>query len=264
MSDAPIFERYLGIDYSGAKTPTSSLKWIRVYSANWRSLPEEVPPPPSSRKYWTRRGLAEWLIEQLRDGPPTLIGIDHAFSFPLAYFEEHRLPCKWDAFLDDFKRHWPTNEDIYVECVRKGKYGDGADLRYGDSHWKRLTDDKAKAKSIFHFDIPGQVAKSTHAGLPWLRLIRKEVGGRVHFWPFDGWELADKASVVVEVYPSLWSGEHPREDRTPDQHDAWSVASWLRAKDLHGELAGFFKPPIREDARSAAEIEGWILGVPFD
>jgi hypothetical protein len=27
------------------------------------------------------------------------------------------------------------------------------------------------AKSVFHFDVPGSVAKSTHAGLPWLRYL---------------------------------------------------------------------------------------------
>jgi len=29
-----LFERYVGIDYSGAETPTSSLKGLRVYSTN--------------------------------------------------------------------------------------------------------------------------------------------------------------------------------------------------------------------------------------
>jgi hypothetical protein len=28
--DTPAFERYIGIDYSGAQTPTSSLKDLRV------------------------------------------------------------------------------------------------------------------------------------------------------------------------------------------------------------------------------------------
>src|ERR1700758_933845 len=43
------------------------------------------------------------------------------------------------------------------------------------------------AQSVFHFDVQGSVAKSTHAGIPWLRFIRQRLGERVHFWPFDGW-----------------------------------------------------------------------------
>ena len=39
------------------------------------------------------------------------------------------------------------------------------------------------------FHVPGSVAKSTHAGLPWLRYLRQQMGTRVHFWPFDGWVI---------------------------------------------------------------------------
>jgi hypothetical protein len=77
----PQFKRYIGIDYSGAETPTCSLKGLRVYEANEDGKPNEVLPPHSPRKYWTRRGIAEWLREQLLTGEPTIVGIDHAFSF---------------------------------------------------------------------------------------------------------------------------------------------------------------------------------------
>jgi len=90
--DIPTFDRYVGIDYSGAETPTASLKGLRVYTADRGSPPVELQPPPSPRKYWTRRGIAEWLVERLSEDRPTLVGIDHAFSFPLRYFEVHRLP----------------------------------------------------------------------------------------------------------------------------------------------------------------------------
>jgi hypothetical protein len=45
------FGRYIGIDYSGAQTPTASLKWLRVYMADRTSPPVEVTPPPSLRKH---------------------------------------------------------------------------------------------------------------------------------------------------------------------------------------------------------------------
>jgi hypothetical protein len=85
----PSFEWYIGIDYSGAQTPTSSLKGRRVYAADRLTAPQEVESPRSPRKYWTRRGITEWLVERLSEGPPTLVGIDHGFSFPLQYFEQH-------------------------------------------------------------------------------------------------------------------------------------------------------------------------------
>ena len=178
------FARYIGIDYSGAETPTASLKGLRVYLAEGDTPPVEVPPPPSPRKYWTRRGVAEWLVERLAESAPTLVGIDHGFSFPLRYFEVHRLAPDWSTFLDDFWHRWPTDDDhTYVDFVREGAFGNGA-ARMGNARWRRLTEERAGgAKSVFHFDVQGSVAKSTYAGIPWLRFMRHRLGDRVHFWP---------------------------------------------------------------------------------
>jgi len=259
----PAFARHIGIDYSGAETPNASLKGLRVYLAEGNALPTEVPPPPSPRKYWTRRGIAEWLVERLVEDAPTLVGIDHGFSFPLRYFEAHRLPPDWPAFLDDFQRHWPTDEDhTYVDFVRDGVAGNGA-ARTGNARWRRLTEERAGgAKSVFHFDVQGTVAKSTHAGIPWLRFIRQRLGPRVHFWPFDGWDITIGHSAIAEVYPALWSRGFAREGRTADQHDAFSIAAWLSRADRDGSLAVFLKPDLNPPERAVAQVEGWILGVP--
>ena len=257
----PAFARYIGIDYSGAETPTASLKGLRVYMAD-RSLPPiEVMPPPSPRKYWTRHGIAEWLVEQLAEDVPTIVGIDHGFSFPLRYFEKHGLKPDWPTFLDDFQRHWPTDENIYVDFVRVGAVGSGA-ARMGNAHWRRLTEERAGgAKSVFHFDVRGSVAKSTHSGIPWLRFIRQGLGERVHFWPFDGWNIPAGRSAITEVYPALWSRSFARADRTADQHDAYSIAAWLSRADQDGSLPTFLKPDLTPPERSVAQVEGWILGV---
>ena len=261
MSQNRIFERYIGIDYSGAETPTSSLKGLRVLGAKHESQPSEVQPPPSQRKYWTRRGIAEWLIKQLKENTITLVGIDHGFSFPIRYFEVHNLLPDWKNFLEDFKSHWPTDDDnTYVDFVRDGVCGNAA-ARSGNSRWRRIAEERASAKSVFHFDVPGSVAKSTHAGIPWLQYIRRNVDDRVHFWPFDGWDIPKTRSVIAEVYPSLWSRSFSREGRTADQHDAYSVAEWMRLSDLDGTLSIFFNPSLKEYERSVAQVEGWILGI---
>ncbi len=258
----PAFARYIGIDYSGAETPNSSLKGLRVYQADRASTLEEVAPPPSPRRYWTRRGIAEWLAACLREDVPTLVGIDHGFSFPLRYFEVHHLAPDWPTFLEDFQRHWPTDEDnLYVDFVRDGLHGKGAD-RIGSARWRRLTEERAgSAKSVFHFDVPGSVAKSTHAGIPWLLYLRRQLGERVHFWPFDGWQIPEGRSAVVEVYPALWKHAYAVNGRTVDQHDAYSAAAWLRQADLDGQLARFLNPELTGSQRTVAGVEGWILGV---
>lgn len=261
-ADSPAFARYVGIDYSGAETPNASLKGLRVYLAEGSAEAVEVQPPPSPRRYWTRRGIAEWLVERLAEEPPTIVGIDHGFSFPLRYFETHQIPPDWPTFLDDFQRHWPTDADnMYVDFIRDGAHGNGA-ARTGNTRWRRLTELRAGgAKSVFHFDVQGSVAKSTHAGIPWLRHLRQRHGDRVHFWPFDAWAIPPGRHAVVEVYPALWKHAFAPEDRTPDQHDAYSAASWLQRADRDGALGHYLHPKMSDAEAMVARIEGWILGV---
>lgn len=257
-----MFKRYIGVDYSGASTTTSSLKGLRVYMTQDGTKPVEVLPPPSPRKYWSRRGVAQWLVERLSENTPTLVGIDHGFSFPLEYFKTHNLKSDWPAFLDDFQHHWPTDlDDASVESVRKGLLGNGA-VRGGNTRWRRLTEKRAgAAKSVFHFDVQGSVAKSTHSGIPWLRYIRQQLGTRVHFWPYDGWDIPVGRSTIAEVYPSLWNKSFAAEDLTPDQHDAFCIAEWLSRTDEDGTLPDFLNPDLSSDDRATGQIEGWILGV---
>ena len=60
------FSRYIGIDNSGVETPEAGLKGLRVYCAVGESSANEVPPP-SPRKYWTRRGIAHWRCATFAD-----------------------------------------------------------------------------------------------------------------------------------------------------------------------------------------------------
>ena len=256
------FTRTIGIDYSGARTAEDGLKGLRIYCAEDGEAAQEVLPPPGPRKYWSRRGVAKWLAATLAQGPPTIVGVDHGFSFPLRYFEAHHLAPDWPAFLEDFQRHWPTDlANTYVDFVRDGLVGNGA-ARSGDSRWRRLTETRSgAAKSVFHFDVQGSVAKSTHSGLPWLLYLRRELGDRLHFWPFDGWSIPAGKSAITEVYPALCKRAYPVGDRTPDQHDAFAVASWLGDADRSGRLGSLLQPGLTPSERLVAEVEGWILGV---
>lgn len=256
----PRFDRFIGIDYSGAKTAEASLPGLRVFAADRNTDPVPISPPGAGRKYWSRRQVAEWLALELSHARPTIVGIDHGFSAPVAYFEEHQLPLNWPRFLEDFQRHWPTDSpDTCVDSIRKGTVGSGAH-RSGDSRWRRLTEKRTRAKSIFHFDVPGSVAKSTHAGIPWIRYLRETVGDRLHCWPFDGWGVQPGKSVIAEVYPALWSPRFPREHRTPDEHDAYVIAASLRQFDLNRSLSAKIHPKLSSEEDAIARIEGWILG----
>ena len=119
----------------------------------------------------------------------------------------------------------------------------------------------SSAKSVFLFEVQGSVAKSTHAGLPWLLHIREKVGDLVHFWPFDGWQVANNKNVIIEVYPSIFRNRYSREDRTADQQDACAIARWLTEMDDCGFFERYFHPPLNDEAKQVADLEGWILGI---
>jgi hypothetical protein len=80
---------------------------------------------------------------------------------------------------------------------------------------------------VFHFDVQGSVAKSTHAGIPWLLYLRRLFGAGLHFWPFDGWSIPAGMSAVVEVYPSLWKHTFPAHDRPPAERAVAGVEGWI-------------------------------------
>lgn len=260
----PLFARYIGIDYSGAATPETPLQGLQVCEAPLDGEPTLVRTTNPRHSHWTRSGLAAWLIERLNEeNVPTLVGIDHGFSFPWEYFKKYALSSYWPAFLNNFQKHWPTDADsMTVDCIRYGINGNGG-ARMGDSRWRRRCEVLCQAKSVFHFDVQGSVAKSTFTGLPWLRRIRKATAGRVHWWPFDGWEPPAGKSVVAEVYPRLFHNGFSQQalGLNPHQFDAYCVAAWTRQADQNGQLWKYFRPELHEVERKMAAYEGWILGV---
>ncbi|MFH1725753.1 MAG: hypothetical protein ABII00_14175 [Elusimicrobiota bacterium] len=170
------FKRYIGIDYSGAETPTSRLRGIRVFSATQSDEPREQNTSAGlgtaarhMRWNWTRKELAYWLAEQLSGPEAVIVGIDHGFSFPDAYFRRYGLKT-WDEFIEDFCKHWPTDSDhTYVDDIREA----GSE-RTGSMREFRLSEKRAKGvQSVFKFDGQGTVGISTHSGIPWLRFLRR-------------------------------------------------------------------------------------------
>ena len=252
------YETYIGIDYSGAGTPEKRSKSIQVYNCGRDSEPAPVVSPATSEsraRHWNRNEVAHWLIDRLQRDDRCIIGVDHAFSFPIAYFRRYKIDS-WPAFLEDFARHWPTHQpNTTVDQFRKNS------KRMGKPEEFRLTEKwTSSAKSVFQFDVQGSVAKSTHAGLPFLQMICKQVN-RLHVWPLDGWEIPADSSVIFETYPSLFRNRYLREARTVDQQDAYAVSRWLRDMDRLGSLDKFSHPPLTEEQKKIAGFEGWIFGV---
>ena len=254
------FDLHLGIDYSGAATAESRSKTLQVFAATDGDPQRVIAMPEEGRRHWNwcRREIAHYLIDLIRAGTTFIAGIDHAFSFPADYFQRYEL-ASWDEFLEDFVEHWPTHEPrTWVDYIR-----DKGPARIGHPSELRLCEKwTSSARSVFDFRSgPGIVAKSTHAGIPWLGHIRQNVGDRVHFWPFDGWAIPAGKSAIVEVYPSIFKKRYCRQGRTADEQDAYATARWLRESCERGFLDSYLDPLLTDADRRTGELEGWVLGI---
>ncbi|WP_439517092.1 hypothetical protein [Hydrogenophaga sp.] len=268
-----MFDCFIGIGYSGAQTPLTRLKGLQVYAARpqargalrWDCSPAEGGDFSPSQ--WNRREVAERLRDEVLQGTRFLAGMDHGFSMPVSHFGHHHLDT-WPAFLSHFVAHWPTHEDrVAVDAVRRRLLSQRKSAwipAQQDTHDEvlRLTERwTVSARGVCLNNAQGVAAKAAHAGIPWLKWLRDQVGDRLHFWPFDGWQVPEDKSVIVEVHPSLFRRRFPREQRDVDEHDAYAVARWMADMAARHALEACFHPPLTPMERDVAELEGWMLGV---
>jgi hypothetical protein len=256
-----LFDVYVGIDYSGAGRPEQRLPGIQVYVAHGAEAPEKVADPDSSVSRWHRRGMAEWLVRFLQSKERVIVGIDHAFSLPFGVWEKLGFKgiATWDEFLRAFRKRWPTHETAVEQALSRSPIP----TIETDIERFRLTDRwTSSAKSVFQFDVQGSVAKSSFAGLPWLLHIRENTTKhRVHFWPFDGFEVATCRLVIAEVYPAILRRRFAKEGRSADEQDAYAVCAWLKERDRSDLLESYFRPPLTTEEQNQVMLEGWILGI---
>ncbi|MEF3194169.1 MAG: hypothetical protein K6346_08145 [Halothiobacillaceae bacterium] len=250
----PRFARFIGIDYSGAKGPHDPVPGIKAFEVFEGELPKEVVPLRG--RHWSRAMLADWLASTLSDSPPALVGLDHGFAFPKLYYLRHRLH-DWPQFLRHFAHAMPTHQLSIEELRHQHRLlSESAGLLRLCEAWT------AGAKSVFQFDMQGSVAKSTYAGLPWLALLRERLGERAFFWPFDGWTPPDGGvHVFCEVYPALYKRRYRKPGLGPDAFDAWVIVQWMKEMQGREVLREYFQPPLTDEERAQAQLEGWILGV---
>jgi hypothetical protein len=255
------FDGFVGVDYSGADHCEKPLPGLQLYRTGPTGEPEAVRPllrgGSSRSQHHSRAGIAAQIAAWLEQGECLAIGVDHGFGLPQSYLDRYRL-ANWDAFLVDFCQAWPLTEPgRTVDQIRQA-----GPTRHGESHEYRLTERwSSSAKSVFLFDVQGSVAKSTHAGLPFLAQLRQRFAAKLHVWPFDGWVPAPGVSLIAEVYPSLFRHRYAKGNRSTDAHDAYAVARWLQESVRYDRLMYYLRPPLTLTEASIARREGWILGI---
>jgi len=282
------FDRFIGIDWSGARGPKLPGIQVAVCEAG-RAAPRLVVGKHGA---WRRSDLADWLARQCETGAP-LIGLDFSFTFPFcdrgAYFPAAAGPRDaaglW-ALVDDACRAAPEYyggpfreaapwRDYFLSAGRRG-------VRYQARHKQAelacVAQGLGRPENVFKLIGPSQVGMGSLAGMRLLAALKRAVP-RVSIWPFDRCKTG--VPVVAETFPRAFLAHAVRERRklrdhgplatvlavfgsrafrgalpSDDAADAIVLAAGLRAR--HAEKA-LWQPPGMTD--TVRRTEGWIFGV---
>ncbi|MBI5154679.1 hypothetical protein HZA57_05525 [Candidatus Poribacteria bacterium] len=183
----------IAVDWSGAAKRCEKHIWAAV----WRD--GSVRALECGRN---REAVIRWIIEQAREHPATVVGLDFAFSFPKPFVEANQCrngPALWRLVREKGETWLGTCEPPF--WGRTGKKKPVAHERDGF----RQTDREAVTsghtpKSVFQIGGAGAVGTGSIRGMPHLLTLQN---AGFHVWPFDnpGWPLC------VEIYPRALTGE---------------------------------------------------------
>ncbi|MGC4252294.1 MAG: hypothetical protein QM605_12755 [Sphingobium sp.] len=282
----PRFERFVAIDWSGAKGARH--KGIAVGVCEAAGGPPVLAEAPSG--IWSRTEVADWLIDAAKE-KPMLFGFDFSFAPPFlargGYLPGDAVPETgpdfW-AYVDSICDDADLGAASLLENAhRRHFYFGKADGVKADFMHNRVCEAHynagggGKPSTVYDAIGAAQVAKASFAGMRLLNRVRPDVP----VWPFD--PMPEDGSLVVEIYTSIAARAAGRpKGRTkmrdlaalndalsvldcapyagsaPDDHgaDALLTAAWMRGAAGRAEL--WTPPPL--DIRIAA-TEGWTFGV---
>jgi hypothetical protein len=242
------FERFIGIDWSGAAARSGQ----RIYVAEAHRQGGSRITLQSVVRARDRDAVEIYLRGGLLQHAPAwedwpgpvpldrrsrrIVALDFAFGFPAAFQHpgadgEWTWPdlASWADSLDS------GNGGAALQTVRRAiedapELAGQFRLRGGQTARMhlRVTDRHATSRpeSVFHLIGPSQVGIGSITGIAMLHRLRGVEGLAV--WPFDPPERIDSAgAVLVEVFPRMWLDTGLRKTELPErvrQLDAWRRA----------------------------------------
>lgn len=288
------FNRFIGIDWSGARTP------VRTRAIAAAQCAQGDAPPRLEPEIRSRTAVADYIQALSSASERTLVGIDCNFGYSQTIGERqfgntYDYCDLWQAVEDAnvdqpnyFAGGYWTHADHAMHFWTEGK------MKPGYTMPQRLTEIVCRQcgygapESPFKMIGPKQVGKGGLAGMRLVHALKKTCGDRVAVWPYEGLDAADHARVViVEIYPRQFlhrAGHGPTKirdagalnralsamgsrkipgNRPFSDHDADALVSAAGLRFLCGSgkhIGGTLAWPPMLDERTARR-EGWIFGV---
>ena len=288
----PHFDKFIGIDWSGAKGSKQGGLQIAVAGPD-NDAPKLISP--NEGNLWGRDDVFLWLSETIKR-ERALIGFDFAFGYP-----HHDLGCYFPGMNKDPAHIFGLWELIDKTCKEASNFYGGSFYKrkelpfhkyflspYGKGELyfprKRITELFCKKVTAPHPTMkcigPANVGTGSLAGMRFLHKLKKSLDKEIEIWPF---EKKRGRSVAVEIFPRLYfkqSGTNPQNwqdqeminnalkyfDSKPIQQD-WipkredepdALVSAAALRSLTSNPAMWSAP---DDYSSEVNLEGWIFGV---
>lgn len=297
MASDKTFDRFIAIDWSGARavrTPAIAVAEVARDGDEVRL----IAGPLAGQ--WSRQAVANQLIDAARSnrakGQRSLVGIDANFSYAAEVIAEQILDARHAADLwAQIERLAGEAENFSGEAVWQHAEMTRFFWHSGPRHTDfRIVQRLAEVvcgeaghgypESPFKLIGPKQVGKGGLAVMRLCHHLRKTLGERIAFWPYDPpARIAEASIVLVEIYPRLFIrkaglgstkirlnehldgalaafGTHIAPAATLTDHDADAIIAAAGMRQALRET-GLPQPP--DDLADRIRLEGWIFGLPF-
>jgi hypothetical protein len=289
------FDRYIGIDWTGAKTPILNNSIAVAECLKGQKSPHLIKGP------WSRDKVARFIETKLEVSDRTLIGIDCNFGYAASILHEQ---LGQDSTAFDL---WHKVNSLNVDQPNffAGKFWSHHEFRkyfwtegkmpVGFAMPRRVTEQVCGEsghgwpESPFKMIGAKQVGKGGLAGMRLAHNLKLKHGDKIAIWPFDPPLLWNKARIIItEIYPRQFIrragyghkklrhigelnsalatlGSSPVKNMIITDHDtdALIAAAGLRylcgaADNIPDALAN---PPAK---RETLACEGWIFGAGYN
>ena len=287
------FDKFVGIDWSGAKAPINS-KSIAV-----ASLSKNKDNLKLHSEIRSRNAVADYIHSLAMGNKRTLIGIDCNFGYADEIVKKHIGPngTAYDLwahvdlvnqehsnfFAGNFWQHKNYKDDFWIE----GKMQAGFKMPQRATEIICAKNGYGNPESPFKLIGAKQVGKGGLAGMRMVHYLKNILGNKIAIWPFDNTQICNQARVVItEIYPRQFimrTGKgvrkirqlidlkeilnlfHVKQEKIPNftDHDSDALVSAAGLRYLCGmenDVSLNVSKPF-EMPEKAKLTEGWIFGV---
>ncbi|MEM9468740.1 MAG: hypothetical protein AAF988_01105 [Pseudomonadota bacterium] len=287
------FDQFVGIDWSGAKTP------VLNNSIAVSVIDRKDSSPTFLNQKWSRSLVFDWIASFLNEDKRVLIGIDCNFGYAFDILSKQfgkNVSCYdlWSAveenskelpnyFAGGFWGHNVYGQNFWIS----GKQPDGFTMPKRETEIACAEAGLGRPESPFKLIGAKQVGKGGLAGMRVAYHLKQKYCDKIAFWPFE-MDKVDQAQIVItEIYPRQFlmragygtkkirnnddlntvlekldsKAMSLRKDVSDHASDAICSAAGLR------QLCGFSKNIPKSISQpqgmsyTAQTAEGWIFGI---